>query len=338
MDHYSCNTRYRIKELDSSPEKSLSTKNPFSNISPTSSGDGKQRLYNLTPSLKIPATPARETSEFFDKLNNLDPIKFSPPDSNQALKENTMPDMYVPSTLPPLGYQQQLMSSRRLTYSNFAKLNPYYEERYTQIEDFYDADLPNEDTKDQIKKYGNKSPGLSYSQSENFYNAQRSREDAQARAMKYEEKTQGRPHSQSGDTRKAQVSWEDSYDYGRNHGYKLPALSPSQSRDLLPAQSPKEDTLNHSKKYGHKSPGISHSQSESNIDFRATARDDHSIRVGKKFAVRGGENRSSDDSTATASSAHSRGRTLKYVVIFLSCIWKRILNRSAAACHLQLSI
>ena len=230
------------------------------------------------------------------------------------------------------------MSSKPLTYSNFANLNPYYEERYTQIEDFYDADLPYQDTKDQTKKYGNKSPGLSYSQSEKFHNTQASREETQDRAMKYEEKTQGRPHSQSGDTRKAKVSWEDSFGYGRNHGYKVPALSLSQSGDLHTAQSPKEDTLDHSKKHGHKSPGMSHSQSESNIDFRATARDDHSIRVGKKFAVRGGENRSSDDSTATASSANSRGRTLKYVVIFLSCIRKRVLNRSAAAPPLRSSI
>ena len=230
------------------------------------------------------------------------------------------------------------MSSERLTYSNFAKLNPYYDERYTQIEDFYDVDLPYQDTKDQIKKHGNKPPGLSYSQSENFHDAQASGENAQDRAMKYEEKTLGRSHSQSGDTRKAKVSWEDSFGYGRNHGYKVPALSLSRSGDLRTDQSPKEDTLDNSKKYGHKSPGMSHSQSESNIDFRATARDDHSIRVGKKFAVRGGENRSSDDSTATASSAHSRGRTLKFVVVSLSCIRKRVLIRSAAARHLQSSI
>lgn len=156
--------------------------------------------------------------------------------------------------------------------------------------------------------------------------------------MKYEEKIQGRSHSQSGDTRKAKISWEDSFDYGGKHGHKIPALSLSHSGDFHTAQASEEDTLDHSKKYGHKSPGMSHSQSESNIDFRATARDDHSIRVGKKFAVRGGQNRSSDDSTATASSAHSRGRTLKYVVIFPYFIRKGVLNRSAAARHLQSSI
>ena len=106
MDHYNSEPRYEYKELDSSPEYSLSTNIPSSNIFPTWSGDGKQRLFNLTPSLKIPATPARETSEFFDKLNNLDPIKFSPPDSSQALKDNIMTDTYVLSTHPPLGDHQ----------------------------------------------------------------------------------------------------------------------------------------------------------------------------------------------------------------------------------------
>ena len=155
--------------------------------------------------------------------------------------------------------------------------------------------------------------------------------------MGYDERTQGRPLSQSGDTRKAKISWEDSFDKGRKHGYKVPALSLSQSRDLHTAQHHEEDTLDHSKKYGHKSPGMSHSQSESHIDFRATARDDHDIKIGKKFAIRGDQNRSSDDSTATASSAHSRGRTLKYV-ISPSSVRKKVLNGSAAARHLQSSI
>ena len=230
------------------------------------------------------------------------------------------------------------MSSNRLTYSSFANLNPYYDERYTQIEDFYDAGLPDQGIKGQIKKYGAKSPGLSYSRSENLHTAQASREDAHNRTMEYEERTQGRPHSQSGDTHKAKVSWEDDFNNGRNYGFKVPALSLSQSRDFRTAHDHEEDTLDYSRKYGHKSPGMSHSQSESHIDFRATARDDHSIKVGKKFAIRGDQNRSSDDSTATASSAHSRGRTLKYVIIFPSYIRRKVLNRPAAARHLQSSI
>lgn len=52
----------------------------------------KQLLLNLTPYVLIPATPARQTSEFFDSLNNLDPVKFSPPDSNQTAKNQTMSD------------------------------------------------------------------------------------------------------------------------------------------------------------------------------------------------------------------------------------------------------
>jgi len=53
----------------------------------------KQKLLGLTPNVVIPATPARETSEFFDNLNNLDPVKFSPPDSSQTAKKAAMPDL-----------------------------------------------------------------------------------------------------------------------------------------------------------------------------------------------------------------------------------------------------
>lgn len=106
MDHYDYNTSFKINRSNSSPVNSPSTESSFSNIFPTSSSGGKQRLVDLTPDLKIPATPARETSEFFDRLNNLDPMKFRPPDSDQGLKFNTMPDMYVSSTHPTFAYQQ----------------------------------------------------------------------------------------------------------------------------------------------------------------------------------------------------------------------------------------
>ena len=53
----------------------------------------KQLLLNLTPYSLIPATPARQTSEYFDSINNLDPIKFSPPDSNQTPTKIKMSDM-----------------------------------------------------------------------------------------------------------------------------------------------------------------------------------------------------------------------------------------------------
>lgn len=52
----------------------------------------KQLLFNLTPNLLIPETPARQTSEFFDSINNLDPVKFSPPESNQTPRKSTMSD------------------------------------------------------------------------------------------------------------------------------------------------------------------------------------------------------------------------------------------------------
>lgn len=50
----------------------------------------KQSLMNLTHNLQIPSTPARQTSEFFDRINNLDPVKYSPPNPNPLL---TMSDM-----------------------------------------------------------------------------------------------------------------------------------------------------------------------------------------------------------------------------------------------------
>lgn len=52
----------------------------------------KQLLFNLTPYLLIPATPAKQTSEFFDSINNLDPVKFSPPNSNQTPTKTPMSD------------------------------------------------------------------------------------------------------------------------------------------------------------------------------------------------------------------------------------------------------
>ncbi len=52
----------------------------------------KELLLNLTPYLLIPATPARQTSEFFDSINNLDPVKFSPPDPDQTPTTKTMSD------------------------------------------------------------------------------------------------------------------------------------------------------------------------------------------------------------------------------------------------------
>jgi hypothetical protein len=61
----------------------------------------KQTILNLTPELLLPATPARITSEFFDRLNGVDPIKFSPPDSTPTYKRAAtrksaaMPEMYV---------------------------------------------------------------------------------------------------------------------------------------------------------------------------------------------------------------------------------------------------
>ena len=46
--------------------------------------------HHLTSITKIPSTPARKTSEFFDKINNLDPIKFSPSAGTELIESKTM--------------------------------------------------------------------------------------------------------------------------------------------------------------------------------------------------------------------------------------------------------
>lgn len=129
----------------------------------------KQTLLNLTPELLLPAATARKTSEFFHGLNGLDPIKFSPPDSIPTHKSAAMPDLYVPCQHIALLFRthnKQLMHGRQLTYTNFANLNPFSEDRYTQMEDFLDAQAARDDTVNYGKKYGHRSPGIPHSQSE----------------------------------------------------------------------------------------------------------------------------------------------------------------------------
>ena len=214
LNHTNSNTILR----NSSSAEAIEYLSTTPSSSSLSDDPNKQTLLNLKPELLLPATPARKTLEFFDRLNGLDPIKFSPLDSIPTRKSAAMPDLYVHCQHIALLFRtrnKQLTHGRQLTYSNFPNLNPFSEDRYTQMEDFQDA------------------------------------------------------------------------------------------------QAVRDDTVNYGGKYGHRSPGISHSQSEGNIDFRVTARDDHSIRVGKKFAVRGEHNRSSEETSATSSS-FSRGRSIRY--------------------------
>ncbi|KAL9128281.1 MAG: hypothetical protein Q9217_003012 [Psora testacea] len=75
----------------------------------------------LTSDVRLPSTPARETSEFFDRINTLDPIKFSPPSTSENNGYRIMP------------------SETRLTYGSVANLNPWHDDdRYTKIGDFLD--------------------------------------------------------------------------------------------------------------------------------------------------------------------------------------------------------
>lgn len=83
--------------IELTSKKSLESAKPSDTESISTSGLSsdeycKQLLFNLTPYLLIPATPARQTSEFFDSINNLDPVKFSPPDCNQTPTKKVMSD------------------------------------------------------------------------------------------------------------------------------------------------------------------------------------------------------------------------------------------------------
>ena len=202
------------------------------------------------------------------------------------------------------------MCNRRLTYSNFANLNPYSDERYTLIEDFYGADDQEQDSIDRAEKHGDKPGGTSHWQSEGFHNAQHSKENSNDDPREYGQKFHGRSHSQSGDARNAQVSSHDAPHLEKAYGHKGLGLSLPQIQNAHNTQSTEECSSDQAKRYGHKSPGMAHSQSERNIDFRACARDDHSIKVGKKFGPRDSQNRESDDSTANTASPYSRGRRL----------------------------
>lgn len=50
----------------------------------------KQSLMKLTRELQLPSTTARKTSEFFDRINNLDPVKYSPPDRHPPRRISEM--------------------------------------------------------------------------------------------------------------------------------------------------------------------------------------------------------------------------------------------------------
>ena len=86
--------------IELTSEQSLESAEAIDTQSTSSSDLGsdqycKQLLFNLTPYHLIPETPARQTSEFFDRINNLDPVKFSPPESKksprkQSPKKSTM--------------------------------------------------------------------------------------------------------------------------------------------------------------------------------------------------------------------------------------------------------
>ncbi|KAL9102050.1 MAG: hypothetical protein Q9163_002758 [Psora crenata] len=77
----------------------------------------------LSSDVKLPSTPARATSEFFNSINNLDPVKFCPASQSANSAYGTM------------------SSETRLTYGSVTKLNPWHDgDRYTRIGDFLDLE------------------------------------------------------------------------------------------------------------------------------------------------------------------------------------------------------
>ncbi|KAG8527510.1 uncharacterized protein KY384_007662 [Bacidia gigantensis] len=113
-----------------------------------------QRVTQLTPEKLISRAPSRKTTNRFDIVNSLDPVKFSPP---AEAKETQYSAMYT----------------GHLTYSSVTKLNPFAgEERYAKVEDFLHTDAektpkaipPQVPPKLPPKAY--KSPRMMHSQSE----------------------------------------------------------------------------------------------------------------------------------------------------------------------------
>lgn len=49
----------------------------------------------ITSEVRIPATPAKQTSEFFDSINNLEPVKFTPGTAGEPITSGTMHEGYV---------------------------------------------------------------------------------------------------------------------------------------------------------------------------------------------------------------------------------------------------
>ena len=100
----------------------------------TDSKPHKEILNNSN--IRLPSTPARKTSEFFDSISNLDPMKFNPPNEEEA------PVGPLQECVPTLHTFYSLLKTKsRMSYSSFTQLNPFDDEnRYTKMGDFTDYD------------------------------------------------------------------------------------------------------------------------------------------------------------------------------------------------------
>ena len=61
----------------------------------------KQSAISLNSALRLPSTPARKTSDFFDSIGNLDPLKYSPQDCQRVPKTFNMSEKYVAPFIHP---------------------------------------------------------------------------------------------------------------------------------------------------------------------------------------------------------------------------------------------
>ena len=59
----------------------------------------------INPEVRIPEIPAKQTSAFFDSINNLEPVKFSPGTAGEHITSGTMHEGYDYQPWPQLLYR-----------------------------------------------------------------------------------------------------------------------------------------------------------------------------------------------------------------------------------------
>ena len=121
--------------------------------------------FELTPRTILPQTPARETSQFFDSINNLDPVKYCPPSPNLIARIPVMANTFVSRS--PSKLNNTLTLNRHISYTSVANSNPFRDDRNTRLGDFYDvSERPKTPAKDGKHQPTYRHNGMSHSLSE----------------------------------------------------------------------------------------------------------------------------------------------------------------------------